>query len=197
MSENTFTPPTHTLRWPIEDDKSQPLTHINFKTLSIKQHNHLVKQHKGKDKALERAIICESTGLTLQEMGRLVTADFNTIQHHVFSLTNGNTGDLLSAKLGTRCFNPDKPQLLIPIQGDDGQDKTQYSLKPPTLATTDIMESYDGEWEKTLFISASCTGFTQSEIESMSLPDFNQLQDRLVDFLQQSADFFPQETSTS
>lgn len=194
MSQTAYTPPTHTLRWPIDDDKSNSLTLITFKLLSISQHKALVKQHEGQDKALERAVICESTGLTLAEVGKLVTADFNTIKHQVFTLTGSNAEDIAKLSKATENASKDMHPLLVSIKGDDGQDITQYRLKPPTVATTDVMESYQDEWEKTLFISTSCTGLGKHQIESLSLPDFNQLQERLIDFLHKSADYFPLET---
>jgi hypothetical protein len=91
----------------------------------------------------------------------------------------------------------DEPVLLVPFQGDDGQDKTTYKLRPPSVATTDLMDSHDDEWDRTLFISTSCSGFSREELERMSLPDWNQLQERLIDFLQKSADFFRQKTLKS
>jgi hypothetical protein len=94
-------------------------------------------------------------------------------------------------------FNPDSPALLLPIVGDDGQDKTAYTLRPPTVATTDLMEAHNDDWERTLFISTSCTGFSRAELEQMCLPDWNQLQGRLIDFLEKSAEFFRQKTLKS
>jgi hypothetical protein len=89
------------------------------------------------------------------------------------------------------------PALLIPIQGDDGQEKPCYKLRPPTVATTDLMDTYSNEWERTIFISSSCSGFSQAELERLSLPDWNQLQERLIDFLEQPADYFRPKTSKS
>lgn len=192
MSENKFSAPVHSLRWPIKDGKGQPLSLVTFRTLTVKQHHDLTEEYKGDDKGLDRAVICASTGLALDDIARLVTADFNTIKHQVFTLTGSKSSDFLGGK-----FDVDSPVLLVPFKGADGKDRTQYALKPPTVAATDLMDTYTSEWDKTLFISANCSGFSSSEIESMSLPDFNQLQERLIDFLQNSADFFPLETLKS
>lgn len=98
--------------------------------------------------------------------------------------------DSIQQRIDAAVFNHDEPVLLIPFQGDDGQDKTSYKLRPPSVGTTDLMEKHKDEWERTLFISTSCSGFSPAELERMSLPDWNQLQERLIDFLERSADFF-------
>lgn len=87
-------------------------------------------------------------------------------------------------------FDVDAPALLIPIECDDGSTKSSYKLKPPTVAMTDMMDEYDDEWKRTIFISQSCTGFTESELLRLSVPDWNQLQKRLIDFLGEAADYF-------
>lgn len=87
-------------------------------------------------------------------------------------------------------FDSDAPSLLLPIEGDDGTSKSGYKLKPPTVAMTDLMDEYADEWKRTLFISQSCSGFTESELMRLSVPDWNQMQARLIDFLGESADYF-------
>lgn len=183
---------THDLNWPIDDDKSQQLKTVVVKTLTMGQHRELSKKHKGDDNAILRGCICASTGLTLDELKRLVTPDYNSIQSKVLELMQSTAGTLKPEG-----FDPDEPALLITFQGDDGKDKTAYKLRPPTVATTDLMDTHDDEWERTLFISASCSGFSNQELERMSLPDWNQLQERLIDFLQKSADYFRQGTLKS
>lgn len=182
----------HVLNWPIEDDKSESLEKVVVKVMTMGRNRELMKKHKGDDSALTRACICESTGLTVEEVKRLVTPDFNSVQNLVFELLGNKTGEINSEG-----FDPDSPDLLVPIQSDDGSEKTGYKLRPPTVATTDLMDQHEDEWERTLFVSSSCTGFSQSELERMSLPDWNQLQERLIDFLQRSADYFRQKTLKS
>ncbi|EMY6817436.1 phage tail assembly protein [Vibrio parahaemolyticus] len=183
---------THDLVWPIEDDKGQSLATVQVNTVTMGEHRELSKAHKGDDNKLLRACICKSTGLTESELKKLVTPDYNSIQDKVLELMQSAAGTLMDGE-----FNPDEPTLLQSFQGDDGQDKTGYKLRPPTVATTDLMDTYDDEWERTLFISASCSGFSHEELARMSLPDWNQLQERLIDFLQKSADYFRRETSKS
>ncbi len=102
--------------------------------------------------------------------------------------------DAVIVEIDKQKFNVNRPQLLIPIVGDDGKSVTCYKLKPPTVHITDLMDTYDDEWERTIFISANCTGLSENELGLLCLPDWNQLQGRLIDFLAQSAEYFRQKT---
>lgn len=98
--------------------------------------------------------------------------------------------DAVQAEIAKQKFDINRPTLLIPITGDDGKEITSYKLKPPTVHITDLMDTYEDEWTRTIFISVSCTGLSEKELELLSLPDWNQLQERLMDFLGKSAAFF-------
>lgn len=187
-----FEPKSHNLVWPIEDDKKQPLTSVPVKLLTMGQHREMSKIHKGKETEHLRASICASTGLTLSEVKRLITPDYTSLQGQVLELMHISAAQLIEG------FDISaEPVLLAPFQGDDGQDITGYTLRPPTVATTDLMDTHKDEWERTLFISSSCSGFSREELERFSLPDWNLLQERLIDFLEKSADFFRQKTLKS
>lgn len=183
-----FQAKTHHLVWPIEGEKSQSIESVSIKTLTMGQHRALNKDSNNDDLTLLRSCISSATGLTVKELKELVTPDYNSIQNQVLELMSTTTSALLDG-----AFNKNPMALLIPIQGDDGQEKATYKLRPPTVATTDLMDTHEDEWQRTLFISSSCTGFSQAELERMCLPDWNQLQERLIDFLEKSADFFRQE----
>lgn len=173
-----FQAKTHDLNWPIDDDKSQAVNTVVIKPLTMGQHRELSKAHKGKDTVLLRACISASTGLSLVELKRLITPDYNSIQDAVLGLMQSTAIELMASDEA----NLHEPVLLVPFQGDDGQDKTTYKLRPPSVGTTDLMDAHDDEWDRTLFISTSCSGFSRDELARMSLPDWNQLQERLIDF---------------
>lgn len=187
-----FEPKTHQLVWPIEDEQKQPIQTIQIQPITMGQHRNLSKTHKADDTKLLRACIIESTSLTETWLKQLVTPDYTSVQNQVLELINTTASQLMEDE-----FDNAIPALLIPIQGDDGQEKTSYKLRPPTVATTDLMDTYSNEWERTIFISSSCSGFSQAELERLSLPDWNQLQERLIDFLEQPADYFRPKTSKS
>ena len=206
----TFEHTPHILHWPIEDDKGQSLEQIQVKTIAMATHRKLTQQYKGKDLPLLHACMGASTGLTTSELERLVTPDYNSVQTSVLALMQKTASSLLLDQQSDETdatepkkiepkksdFDVNQPQLLVPIQGDDGELKQTYRLRPPTVRTTILMETHKDEWDRTLFISASCTGLSREELGRLSLPDWNQLQERLIDFLQQPADFFRRETST-
>lgn len=186
-----FQPKKHPLVWPIESDKSEPIQTVTIHTITMGQHRDLSEKHKTNktDTKLLRACISESTGLTEKELKTLVTPDYTSIQNHVLELMNTTASHLIEGE-----FDKAAPALLIPIQGDDGQQKASYKLRPPTVATTDLMDTHEDEWERTTFISSSCSGFTKDELARLSLPDWNQLQERLIDFLERPADYFRPKT---
>lgn len=103
--------------------------------------------------------------------------------------------DAVSKELEKQTFNPSRPQLLIPITGDGDKQITSYKLKPPTVKMTELMDDYEDEWERTIFISANCSGLSEAQLNSLSVPDWNQLQGSLSDFLVKSADFYRPKTS--
>ncbi|WP_299492970.1 phage tail assembly protein [uncultured Shewanella sp.] len=200
----------HVLHWPIEDDKGKLLEQIKIKTITMATHQKLTQQYKGQDLALLHACMSASTGLTTSELERLVTPDYNSVQTSVLALMQKTASCLqvdqqsddneIDATEATKIapkksdFNVNQPALLVAIQGDDGELKQTYRLRPPTVRTTILMDTHQNEWDRTLFISASCSGLSREELGRLSLPDWNQLQERLIDFLQQPADFFRRET---
>ncbi|ADZ91111.1 hypothetical protein GV054_09205 [Marinomonas mediterranea] len=182
---------THELVWPIDSDKGEQIHQITFQLMDMETHRALSQSIQNDDTKLLRACICESTGLTDKELKRLVTPDYTSIQTKVLELMNATASKLMDNK---NAFDLNAPLLLQPINGDDGRDINQYKLKPPTVATTDLMDTHEDEWQRTLFISSSCTGLSQTELGRLSLPDWNQLQERLIDFLEKPAAYFRQTT---
>ncbi|MEL0623809.1 phage tail assembly protein [Marinomonas arenicola] len=184
----------HLLVWPIESEKGEQIEAVKVRTITMGQHRELSEKNKANsnDTKLLRACVSESTGLTDKELKTLITPDYTSIQNHVLELMNTSATQFIEGE-----FDKALPTLLIPIQGDDGQQKSSYKLRPPTVGTTDLMDSHQNEWERTIFISSSCSGFSHAELERLSLPDWNQLQERLIDFLDKPADYFRQKTSKS
>lgn len=180
----------HTLNWPITDDKGQEVKDVVVSVLTMGQHRKFTKESNDDQEKLLRACVCASTGLSESELKRLTVPDYTSLENHVTNLMTASAKTLLN----DANFDVDSPVLLVPFSGDDGLEKTTYKLKPPTVATTDLMDTHKDDFDKTIFISSSCTGFSQQELSLMSLPDWTQLQERLIDFLQKPADFFRQKT---
>ena len=181
------------LHWPITDKAGTKLKEVSIKTLTVKEHRELFQLETENDELQLKEFIKASAGLSSDQLSLLVVPDFNSIKFEVVNLINSKTIELIDDK----DFDMFAPKLLIPIEGDDGQKIKGYKLKPPTVATTALMDLHKDEWDRTMFISQSCTGLSFTELFKLSLPDWNQLQGGLCDFLQKKADFYHQKTSKS
>lgn len=183
-----FKPLIHDLVWPISASTGGHIKRVKISTLTVDQFRSISKPYdKDEGGAPSREFIGPSTGLSKIEIEQLKTPDYLSIQRSVLQLVESS-----SVTLQKDLSNSDNPSLLIPICGDDGQDKTVYQLQVPTVGTTDKMEAHEDTWTRSLFLSVACTGFSPSEIGRMSLPDWNYLQERLKDFLEKPADYFRQ-----
>ena len=178
----------HKLHWPISIDGSHVDT-VEIKTVTVEQHRKAFKDNDGDDKALIRALICESTGLTPAQQKQLTVPDYNSIQAQVIAFVEKPSSEFLDEKLQLY-----KPTLLVPITGADGKLIKSYRLTPPTVELTDVMEAHDDDWDQTMLLTMSCTGLSQSDIMSLALPDWTFMQNSLADFLQKKAEFFRQKT---
>ncbi|WP_125782824.1 phage tail assembly protein [Pseudoalteromonas rubra] len=176
---------THPLKWPINIDGDQSIENVTIAPLTVGQERELSKIHKDDEKKMLRACIVKSTGLTEQQMLQLVAPDYTTISREVLALMTKPASEFSSQDI-----EHDSPVLLHPIVGDTGEQITSYTIKPPTVQCTDMMDAHKDEWERTMFISASCSGLSATELSRLSLPDWTQMQNRLLDFLTEPADFF-------
>jgi len=178
-----FETKVHVLGWPIDNNK---VKEVAFQLLTMGSYKKIQD-----DKNSDREYIKACTRLTDERIKQLVAPDYKAIKNITEDLLT-NSAETFFKK--TNKFNPDAPDLLMPFVGDDGVEKKAYKLKPPTVETTDLMDSYETEWERTIFISATCTGFSPGELEQMSMPDWMHLQERLLSFLSETTDFFHSQT---
>jgi len=93
-------------------------------------------------------------------------------------------------------FNVDAPMLLVQFNDVLDRKVTHYAIRPPTVKSTEAMNKLTDSHDKTLYITSVCTGIDKSDLIQMSMPDWNHLQGRLVDFLTQAADYFRRATSS-
>jgi len=186
-----FKPATLTLRWPIKDEKNNEITTLNLATIFHCDHADVLATDPD-----ERHAFAEfarlSCGLSAVEVKRLKMPDWNALRLKLSDLVSKGSDfffDQSEIKL-----DPEKPQLLIPIQGDDGSTIERIELQVPSVETTDLMQKQvDGE-ARSRFITLSCTGLSPDELDRLSCPDWNYLQGRINDFLNETADYFLAET---
>ncbi|WP_163834733.1 phage tail assembly protein [Spartinivicinus ruber] len=188
-----WTPEVYQLRWAITDDKDQPLTQVTLKPVNRKDHVNALKDKPEDNEALYR-LAQLSCGLSISEIKRLNTPDWNSIKDKLIDLVSKGA-DYFFEKLGED-FDKDHPALLVPIKGDDDQLINNIDLKIPTVETSELMQAQKTTELRGLFITRACTGLSETEINRLAMPDWLHIQTRITDFLTETADCFPVETLT-
>ncbi|MDW1763131.1 phage tail assembly protein [Vibrio sp. 1069] len=176
-------PIKHLLLNPITDNDKEiteltfePLTFSVYSDIDVEQDNDLVVEE----------FTLALTGISDKAFDQLSSPDFNSISDIVFRLVTKNSDDWLP---GIEISN-DKIQLALPIQGDDGRTITEIELKVPSVKTRKIYKAQPTDKKKQAFITHACSGLSETEIGRLFMPDWNQLQVNIDNFLNQQAGFF-------
>lgn len=181
------------LRWPLKG----PGTAVTVLALGLVLHaDHAAVLAANDD---ETKIFAEfarlSCGLTAEQVGDLKTPDWNKLRLKLSDLV-AKPSSFFFQRAGI-AFDADAPLLLHPITSDTGELITEIELQVPSVSTTELMKKQLNAEARSTFITMSCTGLSATEISRLSCPDWNHLQERINSFLNETADFFPAETSTS
>ncbi|TDF41885.1 phage tail assembly protein [Alteromonadaceae bacterium M269] len=172
---------THSLKWPLTGQ--QPLSTLDVSPIDVMSYEALRKNHNDDDER-ERDLISQSTGVAIDVLVTLKTPDYNSVRQLVRDFVDKPSNHFIPK------MDKDEPTLLVPIKGDDGKDIKNYTLECPTVDVSDKMKNFKEDSEKSVFLASACTTLSHSEVEKLSMPDWNFLLDRLNDFLSESADFF-------
>lgn len=202
---------THTLRWPIVDDKGQQLTVLNIHTLSLRTVRELRAEYGLVDGAsdgasdavlmkFEKALLLRSTGLSDSEYLRLCVPDYNSILRHVRAMVNGKAELFLAEQAmaqGKKVaeVDPDAPVLLVPVEDKFKGRVSQIAIQPPTVHLQQEARKHTDPFQQTLVIVSTCTELDFDALLDMHMPDWNTLTERVTDFLSETADFFPTSTA--
>lgn len=189
-----FQPETITLRWPITDDKNGAITALTLKMITHSDHAEVLAGEPDEREAFAQFARL-SCGLSASEVKRLKMPDWNKLKLHLSDLV-AKGSDFFFKRAGI-AFDVDSPPLLVPIEGDNGQPIDKVELQVPSVETTDLMMKHGDPEARSLFITLACTGLSKGEVGRLSAPDWNYLQGRINDFLNEAADFFPAATLTS
>lgn len=179
-----YTSQTYTLRWPIIlEEKTIESVQINL--INHAQHKEVLKSDPDEMEAFPKFIML-ATGLTDAEVKKIKGPDFNSLRLKISDIVSKPTSHFIDN------IDLDKPQLLQPFTGEDGQVRESLDIDIPDVAAIQRMHKLSSQDKEkaTLWISMQCTGLTEKDIETMSVPDYNQLQERLGSFLNESADSF-------
>ncbi len=176
-------PITHPLLNPITDNDKEiteltfePLTFSVYDDIDVEQDNDLVVEE----------FTLALTGISGKAFDQLSSPDFNSISDIVFRLVTKNSVDWLP---GIKISN-DKIPLALPIQGDDGRTIAEIEFKVPSVKTRKIYKAQPTDKQKQAFITHACTGLSEAEIGRLFMPDWNQAQGNIDNFLNQQAGFF-------
>lgn len=181
-----WTPKTLTLAWPLTRGTEQ-LSVLTFNPITRAEHVEALKADGGKERAVLEKLATLSCGLSAAEFKLLKYPDHNSVKQILSDYVSKSTA-WYYAQVG-ETFNPDKHDLLVPITGDNGKAITAIELKVPTVQVIDIMETLD-EADRNDYLTQDVTGLSQTEIDRLSTQDWNQQQERIGDFLGQTAEYF-------
>jgi hypothetical protein len=184
--------PAHPLLYPIALENGDTLHEIPLRAIVVSEHRAaLVKAGKDNDDQFEQ-ILLVATGLPAAVLDELKQPDYLALVdliHDYIKLPG-------TYFTGRKPENPDEFPLLVPIKGFGGRVIDSLQIQVPAMKVSKAMRKLKTPNERADFVSAHCVGLSVPEVQSLSLPDWTQLQERLSDFLNKPAAFFRSETST-
>lgn len=186
MSEKApWTPAPHPLRFPIELTEGGKLTEVELRAFSRAEHRDALAAAGSDNDDQFEALLCLASGLAVEVVEQLKRPDYVSLVARIYEYINLPA----SYFLGSAPKDPDDAPLLVPIKGV-GRVIDRLQLQVPSLKVSKVMRKLKTDNERADFVSAHCTGLTIPEVQSLSCPDWSQLQDRLNNFLNKPADFF-------
>lgn len=191
---------THPLRWPIDGVTSVTISTIpigELRELRAKFNMDNPDEAKRDKHGFNVAVFTAHTGLTAEQRGDLTSPDLNSIDKIIRALVMTPSYQLLPEVPGV-VRNPDEFPLLVPIVDHmRGKDPvTVVTMKPPTVRLTDSVREL-GEFDQERELIAVCTSLMPDAVMKLHMPDWLAMQTRLTDFLAETADYFPLQTSNA
>lgn len=184
--------PAHPLLYPISLENGEMLHEIPLRPIVVSEHRAaLHKAGKDNDDQFEQILIV-ATGLPSAVLDELKQPDYLALVdliHDYIKLPG-------TYFTGRKPESPDEFPLLVPIKGFGGRIIDSLQIQVPAMKVSKAMRKLKTPNERADFVSAHCVGLSVPEVQSLSLPDWTQLQERLSDFLNKPAAFFRSETST-
>lgn len=198
MFSNTFKPIQIMLLFPIEVDDKPDINDVTIGLIDKATHKRLFKLYDEDDPThFFMALIEESCDLSSAEVERLSMPDYNTIVEVLSDLVSKTSEYLIQKNKSNSQMDEDEPELYCPIKDDTGMEITFFKIRVPTVKSLTLMNSFKEEETKSIFILKDCTGLTDSEINRLTMPDYNYLTERVNHFLYQPASYFHPKTSNA
>ena len=176
-----------TLLEAIQSDKHEVMRDVTLRLPIFSQYEQAFIDADGHDETLGDLMISACTGLTQTEIERLKTPDFNTLNLWVGEHTT-KPADYFFA-LDDKQVDKNTPMLLQPLRGFDKVVLTTPSVKASRMMTK-IENANNNPFAQGKYLVTACTDLMDNHINELSMPDWNQIQLRLNDFLNQASDYF-------
>jgi hypothetical protein len=187
----------HTLRWPLAGLSTVTVSTVPIGLLRELRAKFKMDGHDETERDMhgfDVAVLLAHTGLTEAQRGELTKPDLNSIKLLVHELVMTPSSEL--RKDDADQASADDFILLVPVTDPFiGKDPvTKITMRPPTVRLTDAVRDL-GLHEQERELIATCTGLTPETVMTLHMPDWLALQRRLSDFLEETADYFPPQTS--
>ncbi len=175
--EVTLEPIQHVLLHPITVDGKEVQTLV-FQPLTFSIYESVDTNQDDQDQVIEDFALA-LTGMTQAEFDELKAPDFNSVEAIIRRLVTQNSPEWVSGlKISSECV-----QLAMPIKGDDGREIKELKLSVPSVKTRKLYKVQPTDEKKQAFITHSCTGLSELELGRLFMPDWNQLQSNIDNFL--------------
>lgn len=175
------------LREPIVTTDGSELAKVLVNLITFGEYKLVVNEAGDDDEKKTDLLIKAATDLSLDDIQKLKTPDFNALEFDVIEMTT-RPAEFFLAKKGIN-VDVDNPMLLQPLGN-----KTEIALTSPTVKASRMMSQIKNSekepYKQAEYITKACTDLMDHEIDKLAVPDWNQLQNRINDFLNQASDFF-------
>lgn len=205
-------PEPYPLRWPLTLDDGQVLRELIIRPILHKEHTTLIAELDEQkasraangdemepieyDDAAFVGLATLATGQPESVLQKLKRPDFNGLTRLIQKMVSLTSYHFMTTEQ-QRATSKDNPILLVPLKASDGITYDRLELEVPDLQASRMMRRMKDRLERAEFITAKCTGLIPHDLHQLTVPDWNALQERVSDFLNETADSFPTVTSTS
>lgn len=187
MTVATWTIDAYPLHWPLTTADGSTIDTLKLRPILHGDHARIIESYADDDDRLIQ-LLSVSSGVDASVLEELRRPDYNSLAARIAELVTQDSSHFMDDARVSR-QDPDAPELLLPITVN-GEQITSLTLSVPTLKASRLMAKYKTAYERAEFITAHCTGLMLPDLALLSVPDWNALQERINDFLNEPADSF-------
>lgn len=187
MTVATWTIDAYSLHWPLTAADGTTIDTLALKPILHGDHARIIDAYNDDDDRLIQ-LLSVSSGVDTSVLEELRRPDYNSLAVRIAELVTQDAAHFMDSDRAAH-QDPDAPELLLPITVN-GEQITSVTLSVPTLKASRLMSKYKTAYERAEFITAHCTGLMLPDLALLSVPDWNTLQERINDFLNETADSF-------